>query len=382
MRSRHKSETKFESLLVGSLRFWTRCGPVLLMLLLAVTALAQDVPPPNPPPPVATVEVAPAKIEAADADGKPTAQLEVTEQEVADDPEVEEAQAMAVVGNPWGVEPKKMLAAKHFQLSQIFQVEVDQIEQVCQLDKKQLLKLKIGAKGAVKKLAEQWQKTAGQQFGMAAAVELELDADVEGEKSETPETDQETIEITDADQIDEMTMQLVMTDQMGNPFKTPRPTESDIWTKMIRGVLTDGQSQTWTDFQRDQAVAKRTAMIAFVVASLTQELALSADQRTTLESLVTPQLATAEIKCIGFYEAYVMYYHVSKVSKKDLQGFLSPAQYQQFQLFVAPSKQIGQMMETEEKFMIDIDGSGINLIEGVLEGIGELLDGIGSFFTN
>ena len=380
MRNRHKSETRFAKLLVGSLRFWTRCGPVLLMLLLAVTALAQDVPPPNPPPPVATVEVAPAKIEAADADGKPTAQMEVTEQEVADDPEVEEAQAMAVVGNPWGVEPKKMLAAKHFQLSQIFQVEVDQIEQVCQLDKKQLLKLKIGAKGAVKKLAEQWQKTAGQQFGMAAAVEVDLEADVEGEKSETPEPDQETVEITDADQIDEMTLQLVMTDQMGNPFKTPRPTESDIWTKMIRGVLTDGQSQTWTDFQRDQAVAKRTAMIAFVVASLTQELALSADQRTTLESLVTPQLEKAEIKCSGFYEAYVMYYHASKVSKKDLQGFLSPAQYQQFQLFVAPAKQIGQMMEMEEGAMIEI-GPGSNLIEGVLEGIGELFDGIGSFFT-
>ena len=269
-----------------------------------------------------------------------------TGQADGEDEEVIEAAAVqpeiGVVGSAQNME-----AAKRFQLTQIFAVEIEEIARVCELDNTQITKLTVGAKGAVKKMTAHWIKTSGQQLGVVNRV-VELDADgnevAGGEKqvAEKPE-----VEITDADQIDIMTIQMVIMGDMGNPFNANQPTEHEFWQKTLASVLSENQAAKLGRYRSERNAAKRQVMIAFCMDTLKVELALSDEQQAQLSALVTPAIEKAEIECFSFLEPYLAYYHASKVEAVSLAAILSQAQLQKWKLFMAPAKQIEQMREME-----------------------------------
>lgn len=261
--------------------------------------------------------------------------------EVDTDEAVEDDEPVQVGGlNQFGLDPKKMMAVKTFYLSQIFSVEIDELKRVCELDPKQVKKLTVAAKGAVKKAAAKWKKTAAQRGGIA---DLNLDDD-----DQVPASDQPDIVINDADEIDEMTLQMVVMNNMGNPFKSDDPRDDKFWRKTLAGVLTDEQSAKFKTYRLEREMAKREALIASTVNLLATDLALTDEQQTQLTELVTPPMKKAKLTCPVFYEPYVLIYYASKVDEKKLKELLSPAQIQKWKIFMAPAKQVGQMMEMED----------------------------------
>ncbi len=254
--------------------------------------------------------------------------------------EAEAVMAVQVVGLP-GMEARRMMAAKRFQLTQIFLVEVEEIQNICKLDKKQITKLRIGAKGAVKKLTAEWNKQTSQQRGL-----VQQGGQVDDE-SDTAE--EEEIQINDADEIDQNTLQMIMMNGMGNPFKFDDPLDHRFWQSTLRNVLTDAQLEKFREYRQDRKAAKRNALIDSAMGSLTIELGLTGEQRIKLAEIIRPPMEKAEISCFTFYEPFVLYYYASQADSKKLKEVLSPAQLQKWKIFIAPSKEIGQMMGMEDE---------------------------------
>ncbi len=299
--------------------------------------------------------------------------VESIDQEELEDWEEADDEA-AVMGNPFGIEPANMLAAKKFQLTQIFAVEAEVIARVCELDKKQAMKLKIGMKGAVKKLSNKWVKD-GNAMGMMGMAMGDSDDEDEDKEAEAIEE----VVINDADEIDEMTLQMLMMNGGGNPFSSDDPRDSKFWKKVVSSVLTDEQAAKFKQHQTERAAAKRKALTDSAIASITAELGLSVDQIPKLDAIVRPVMVDAEINCHVFYEPYILYYYASKADGKELKKLLSPAQLQQWKLFVAPSKQIGQMMEMEDGMMGGMEETG-NFMMVIDETLTEIVEGVVSLF--
>ena len=259
-------------------------------------------------------------------------------------------EGQAIMMNAFGFEPAKMKAAKRFQLTQIFQVEIELIERLCEPTPQQLAKLRVGSKGAVKKLSEQWWKKAGGQFGgMIQAVANDREDGAEGAdgEAESESAEAESVEIKDADEIDSNMAQLVITDQMGNPFKAKSPQKETIWTNMVAGVLTADQSKTLAEYKAEQEKERRTDMLESIVRSLTRELSLTVEQQTKLREILQPQIAEASLTSAPMFELYLGYYYASKTTNEELAAVLSPAQIQSFRIFVLPVREIGMMLEME-----------------------------------
>ncbi len=244
----------------------------------------------------------------------------------------------------------QMLAAKRFQLTQIFAVEVEEIKRVCELDDAQVRKLSIGAKGAVKKLMHEWKKTADQQFGVVAvrAVQDMGEEEVDPvDNDQGPINDETEVEITDADQIDYSSLHMVVIGNNGNTYNVEQPAKSEFWKKTIGSVLTESQATRLDQFRMEREAKKRSAMTALCLSTLDLELGLNDEQHLKLSALVTPLTEKAEIDCSAFMEPYLYYYHASKADEGSLKEFLSAAQIQKWKLFMAPTRQIGQMIEME-----------------------------------
>ncbi len=309
-------------------------------------------------------------------------QVNQEDEEVEEDFEEDvEGQAADFV-NQFGVDPAKMAAAKRFQLAQDFAVEIDEITRVCKLDKKQVLKLKIGAKGAAKKLVAEWRKMTAQQFGMEPPVA----ADEQADKNQ----DVDEVEVKDADEIDEMTLQMLQFSG-GNPYRSSKPTESEFWTKTVASVLTQPQTEQLESYQKKRSDAKNNARLAMVMETLTIELALTADQRTKLETMVATQFEDAEINCNLMYEPYLIYYYASKVSSTELEELLSANQHQKWKMFMAPMRQMGQILEMSDdqhgelqlsqvQFEFGFLDSAIQALEGIVDVIDQAQQGIWEFF--
>lgn len=285
----------------------------------------------------------------------------VVEQAAEDQADEEVAEAQVAV-NAFGVENSKMIAAKRFQLSQTFLVEVEELVRVCELDKKQALKLRIGAKGAIKKLTAEWKKRINEQMGQFPQVR----------PGNGDQEDGQEVKFKDADEIDENTLQLVMMNAVGNPFQYEDPRKHRFWLNIVGNVLTDAQSEKFKQYRRQRNVAKRTAMIDSAMTSLSIELGLTEQQRMELEKIIRPPMEQAEISCFTFYEPFVLYYFASKADQSEIEKCLSPAQLQAWKIFLAPSKQVGQMIEgndgvvaEEKNLMLFIDRALDAVIEGL-----------------
>ncbi len=273
--------------------------------------------------------------------------------------EVVEGDAVVVEGqaimlNAFGFEPAKIKAAKRFQLVQVFQVEIELIERLCEPTPQQLTKLRVGTKGAVKKLTDAWWKKAGPQFGgmvaPGAPLADENAQDGGGEsEGEAAAEEAEAVEITDANQIDSNMANFVLTDQMGNPFKAKLPQHSATWFKLVSSVLTEQQFKVLSEYKAAQEKERRIGLLDSIISQLTRELSLTSEQQTKLREIIQPHIAQAPLNCLPIFELYIGYYYASKPTNEEFSKILSPAQTQSLRMFLLPVQEIGAMMEMEDQ---------------------------------
>ena len=258
--------------------------------------------------------------------------IEVAEADEAD--EAEEPNQQAAMMANMGMDPKKMQAAKRFQLTQTFQVEVEELTRTLDLESKQRKKLSIAAKGATKKLLDQWGKKRGMNQNAAGADESE--------------TSDEDVEITDADEIDEQTL-MMMDMNNGNPFGAQAPLQNPIWKKMLTKVLTKEQLSTLKTIRTERTKAKKAAQIATMMHILNNEIGLSPAQSGELQQLITPHVDAAKPVSMVLYDMFLTLYYASKVDETALKKVLSDAQHQKWKLLMIPMKQMGVMLEQQDK---------------------------------
>ena len=254
----------------------------------------------------------------------------------------------------FGLDPQKMLSAKRFKLTQTFRVEVEELTRILDLDAKQQKKLSIAAKGATKKILAQWSKK--RRIGENAAQENES------------KTDDEKVEITDADQIDEQTLMMMDSDPAtGSPFGSKPPLQNLIWKKMLTKVLTTQQLTVLKAFRAKQAKAKRAAQIATMMQILNAELALSSAQSEELQQLITPQIDAAKPVSMALYDMFLTLYYASKVDEDNLKNLLSGAQHQKWKLLMLPMKSFGEMVDRQAEADQAVDAAAEEIIEEVVE---------------
>lgn len=276
------------------------------------------------------------------------AEMEKRVQEAAERRNAQEAKGapVQVVGNPFGLEPPKMKAAKRFQLEQFFQVELELIERLCEPTPQQLAKLRVGAKGAVKKLTDEWWKSAARRFGGVemdqAAQDRGDDAGQQGEESDSAE--EEASQIKDANEIDNTISRMVMMEGARNPMQANLPTEEKSWSTLVASVLTAEQSAKLATYKTEQSELRRQEMLGSIVGMLSRELRLAPETKQKLLETLKPHFDTAEIQCISFYEPYLGYYIATKATNEELAAFLSPAQIQSMRMLLWPSREIERMM--------------------------------------
>ncbi len=263
-----------------------------------------------------------------------------------------EAMPAQVIGMAMGFAPPKMQAAKRFHLTQVFQVEIERIERICQPTPQQVAKLRIAAKGAVKKLTAEWWKKVGRQVGgilqqgggdNANAEDSEENNAAEGEAAE--ETAE--VEIKDASEIDDGMSQMIIM-EMDNPFRTKVPEEHPTWTKLVEGILSSEQLQTLSNHKADVEAQRRANVLNVFMISADVELGLTQDQLVRLRALFEPYLADAKIRCLPFYDPFLGMYYASQATDEELATVLSPAQLQKLRIFLLPVKEIGAMMAQED----------------------------------
>jgi len=268
----------------------------------------------------------------AQDDRDPPKEVAAEEREVEDG---EDAPIAAMAA--FQMDVSKLAAAKRFQLTQIFLVEVEELTQICELNKKQNKKLRIGAKGAVKKLTAQWKEQNNAQMQAFQQIRPAIVA---------KKQEEEEIEIKDASEVNAMTWQMVtMSMSGGNPYKSNDPIESKFWQKTVSNVLTDSQRDRFDRHKHKRDQAKQTARIEYALTSIHVELGLSEQQAIEMDKLVRPNLEQAELNCSAMLETYVMNYYASKADEQKVKTLLSPAQLQKWRILIAPSMQMGPIME-------------------------------------
>ena len=297
----------------------------------------------------------------------------VVAEQVDDDDDDDDFEAVAIA-NPFGIDSRTLLAAKKFQLTQLFAVEVEELLSVCKLDKKQALKLRVATKGAVKKLSADWVKKNNRQMGAMGG-----NANANKKKKD----DEEELVIEDADEIDQMTMQAITMNMFGpNPYQAEDPRESRFWKKTIASVLTIEQRDKVKTLRAEREKIKREALTDYLVQSMAVELGMGKTQTAKFDDIIRPVLASAEIDCISMYEPYLMYYYASKADETKMKELLSPAQLQEWKIFLLPSKQIGEMIEGGGNQFAQVNGGQRGFWEGVDDVATEVVEMVTSLFDS
>ena len=313
------------------------------------------------------------------------AAVEVVEEKAAeavDEEELEDDDDDAIVGGVmanWGTTKAKVFGAKMFLLEQDFTVAVDEAIEVCDLDERQLKKLKIASRGAIKKSFEKWKTKGIQQLGFGNLGNADED-----EEEITPTV------YTEADDIDTQTMQLA--GGMFNPFQNQIPTESKFWKKALRASLGEEQHKKLMKHRAERDLLKKEKNVAAAIEALAFEMRLSDETKQAFSELVTPKMLEGDVGKMGpMYEIYLLYYYGSKASNSQLKKILTKAQLQKWKSAIAPAKQIGQMIEMQNGqnnddddddedgdwtviISEDLEKAAVDVVEGVVEFVEGVID--------
>lgn len=246
--------------------------------------------------------------------------------------------------------PEGQLAIKRFYLKQVFQVEIELIQRLCNPTPEQVMKLRIASKGAAKKLTEEW----GKKKGLIVAEKGEAQ---EGDESEQPPhgSDLEVVEVNDTDDIDLTDIEEIVLSNDGNPFKTKRPQEHEVWKSLLSGILSPDQVRMLSEYAESQEVKRREDLLTLFIGTVAREIALSAEQQSKLREILHPHFVKTNWPTLpAFYGPFLSYYIASNATKDELTAVLTPAQLQLYQMYITPfAEEIREEIENmeEEEFV-------------------------------
>ena len=247
-----------------------------------------------------------------------------------------------VLASPFG-DRSALLGAKQFQLTHIFALEIKRIESVCQLSDAQSTKLRIGAKGAVKKMVEEFAKSdAFKQLSMMNGPGADDDA------KDQNRDEIKIKEIKDVGDVDDYVWQLIdMGDSPAEMFSSKPPTENPHWTMVVKGTLTDDQYQAFSTWAEDEQQKLSQATMDLGLQQLTAQLVLSSDQQVKLRELVAAKVD--KFKNIPkVYASFMFLFATAAVDNDDLKKLLDESQYQRLQIIVSPMKPMLNAMDDTE----------------------------------
>ena len=287
-----------------------------------------------------------------------------------------------VQNNPWGFDQRKLDAAQHFFFRKMFAIEVSKIKSICDLDKKQALKLKVASKGAVKKEYKAWKKKWDEQMKQFGMVVNE-----DGERKKKKKRKELVIE--DADDIADEVMQFLNNPSMfnGGAEEARKAIDSGFWRKTVRGVLEPEQFEKYESFLAERKKAHISAKIDAFILRMQEDLGLTEEQSKQYDALIRPKMEKAPV-APGYYESYVFQYYATKYNKKKMKALLDEDQYQMMKMLLGPSKTYGAMFDQQanggDAFEVEANmGTGaLQAVTIVLEGIGEGMDQLFSGFDN
>ena len=265
-------------------------------------------------------------------------------QEDKNDGDAEAAPAAAVGVAFQGFSKARMHAAKKFQIKQKYAVHIELLKRVCQLDKKQALKLTIAAKGQAARQSDKWIKKYGVQMqGMF------------GQNPKGKKKKEEEVVIKDADDIDEQTLQF-LTNGFGSPFSTAKgPTQKPEWVQTLTKVLTIEQLEKYKKHLEHSAAQYRKVQLDYAINVVSRSVNLTDEQSVKIAALLKPQIAKMNEPENALYAPYLLFYRLVKIDQKKVKEILTPAQTQRWKLLIGPYRQIGEMMEQEEKAAEEAD---------------------------
>jgi hypothetical protein len=307
---------------------------------------------------------------------------ESNEDGMDDDDGDDDAGEELVQNNPWGIDDRKMQAAQRFWFQKAFLIEVQKIKMVCELDKKQALKLKIASKGAAKKELKTWQEKWNKQMKQFQGMNFGGVAQNLQKKRKRKE-----LVIEDADEIDAQTMQFLNNTNMfgGATEEAQKAIDSDFWRSTVKGVLTDAQYSKYKTYLDERKQAHISAKIDAFIAKMREDLALTDEQTQKYDALVRPSMENAPI-APGYYEMFVFHYYATKYNKQKMKAVLDDDQFQMMKMILGPSKAYGAMFDQQANNNNDpfveqqIGGVALEIagevLDGFVEGVGDIFEGM------
>ncbi|XZE20364.1 hypothetical protein SH449x_000232 [Pirellulaceae bacterium SH449] len=253
--------------------------------------------------------------------------------------------------------PEGQLAIKRFYLKQVFQVEIELIQQLCNPTPEQVMKLRIASKGAVKKLTEEW----GKDKDLLPRVIAESQEGDEVEQLSNM-ADLEIKEIEDINEIDLSWIEDVVLDINGNPFKTNRPREHKFWQSLVTTILSSDQNNIMSACSESQELKRREELLTLFMGAVTRELHLNEEQQKKLQGVLHPHFAKTDLTSLTVFEPYLSYCIASKATKEELSKVLSPAQMQLYFIFLAPVKDFVELAQAEDE---EVQGEREDADDGV-----------------
>ena len=295
----------------------------------------------------------------------------------------EDDEEMFVQNNPWGFDSRKLEAAELFWFRKVFAIEVLKIKSICDLDKKQALKLKVATKGAAKKEFEVWKKKYDKQMQQFQGMNIN---NGNGNKKKK----RKKFVIEDADEIDQQIMQYLNNSSMfgGQAEEARKAIDSDFWRKTVRGVLEPEQFKKYESFLAERKKAHIDAKVDAFVLKMREDLGMTEEQTEQYDALIRPKLEKAPV-APGYYQSFVFQYYATKYDKKKMKALLDEDQYQVMKMMLGPSKSYGHMFDQQDNAVEEVvignnflGFSALQTVMSVLEGFNDGINGLIRGFDN
>ncbi|MEZ6095832.1 MAG: hypothetical protein R3C03_16645 [Pirellulaceae bacterium] len=279
-------------------------------------------------------------------DGAPPAELDESDIEVVELDDRVLVEDLDMINNPFGT-VGQLLGAKQFYLQKIYAIEIKKINSVCQLDESQIAKLKVGAKGAVKKQVEEFRKSGlGMVIGVATPDEFPND-DGDGDRVDSELDEVEIMEVDDVNDLPEFTWQMI---EMGNGpqefLSYDLPTEHPLWAKIVTSTLTDEQYKNYAAACNEREEEVNAAIIDAGIKQFEHELGLSDAQSKQLRELIEPEVDSFK-RLPKIYASFRFLFASAKVDPDQLKKFLDDDQFQRMQIIIMPIKDMVNMMDED-----------------------------------
>jgi hypothetical protein len=318
--------------------------------------------------------------------------VEAEQEEAGSDEEDEDEDEFEEEGefnnNPWQVDERKLFAAKKFQLENQFAVKVVQMDNVCGLDKKQKLKLKIACKGATEKALVKFEKQWREQMKQFGGFNMQNDDEEDEEKKKKKrKRKKKRFVVKKVADIDAQVFQMLDQNFLGGVVK-PDVTEVAMWKRTVKKVLSEEQQEKLKAHDKKLKLAKRNARADSFIANMRSKLALSDKQLDEFDTLVRPNFLKSDIEVNWNYDAMATLYLGSKYDKKKMKSLLSNEQNLVLEITVKPAEGyagffgdnanvvVGQAVAVQQNVVFEIFddlfravGDIADAVEGTMNGV-------------